>query len=134
MRMRTVRTALVAAIGVATVAACSSTGSGDPSPTPTPLPTDPQIVRILANPKDCDAQPLLVIAGSIKFTATSTATIPISVSLFAPQDGAFTKRLARIRVLKPNETQTMSADLAQGAYEVACGTEVLESRKRITAL
>jgi len=79
-------------------------------------------------------QPLIVTAGSITVSATSTADIPISVALFAPADGAFRKRIARIRVLRPGDTKTMSAELAQGAYEMACGTEVLESRKRLTAI
>ena len=68
-------------------------------------------------------QPLIVTAGLITVSATSTADIPISVALFAPADGAFRKRIARIRVLRPGDTKTMSAELAQGAYEMACGTE-----------
>ncbi len=125
----------VASVAVLTaLTGCGSQGSGESSPTPTPTATAPQLVKVLANPKNCDMQPLIVKAGSITVSATSTADIPISVALFAPADGAFRKRIARIRVLRPGDTKTMSAELAQGAYEMACGTEVLESRKRLTAI
>ncbi len=118
-----------------TVAACGSQGTSSSTSTPSPsTPASPQVVKVLANPKNCNVQPMIVNAGQITVSATSTADIPISVNLFAPQDGAFRKRIARIRVLRPNDTKTMSADLAQGAYEMSCGTEVLESRTRITAI
>lgn len=134
MKARAISTGVIGVVTLVAATGCGGSTSGGASPTPTPSPTAIESVKVLANPKNCDAQPLIVTAGKITFTATSTADIPISVSLFAPQDGAFTKRLARIRVLKPSETQTMAADLTQGAYEIACGTEVLESRKRITAI
>ncbi|MGA9147164.1 MAG: hypothetical protein WBZ04_06365 [Candidatus Nanopelagicales bacterium] len=137
IRMRTLT--VISAAGLAasiSLAGCGAQGGSDANPTQSPpvTPTAPQLVRVLANPKNCDMQPLLVAAGPITVTATSTADIPISVSLFAPEEGAFRKRIARIRVLRPGDTKTMSAELAQGAYEMACGTEVLESRKRLTAI
>lgn len=116
-----------------TLSACGSASDAsknDPSPSLRP----PQSVKVLASAENCDAQPMIVSAGTITFTATSTTDVPISVSLFAPEEGAFLKRIARIRVLKPNDTKTMTADLAQGAYEITCGTEELTSRKRITAI
>ncbi len=117
-----------------TLTAC---GSGDRSTDTSASATSAapiHAVKVLANPQNCDAQPLIVDAGTVVITATSTANIPISISLFAPQDGAFLKRLARIRALKPNDTKTMTVELAQGAYEITCGTEELTSRKRITAI
>ena len=130
IRMRTLT--VISAAGLAasiSLAGCGAQGGSDANPTQSPpvTPTAPQLVRVLANPKNCAAGPITV-------TATSTADIPISVSLFAPEEGAFRKRIARIRVLRPGDTKTMSAELAQGAYEMACGTEVLESRKRLTAI
>lgn len=129
----------VVALGVITssvaLALTGCTSSSDaPDPSESPTASAPQAIKVLANPKNCDAQPLIVNEGSVVITATSTADSPISVNLFAPQDGAFLKRIARIRVLKPNDTKTMTAVLTKGAYEITCGDEELTSRKRITAI
>ncbi len=134
-RVRPVAAAFVIASLAAGIAACGSQGTSSTTSTPRPTASpSPQVVKVLANPKNCNVQPMIVNAGQITVSATSTADIPISVNLFAPQDGAFRRRIARIRILRPNETKTMSADLALGAYEMSCGTEVLESRTRITAI
>lgn len=133
MRHRVFSTVVGVLTAGASLAACS-TSSTAPGESSSATPEQIHAVTVLASPENCDAQPLIVDAGTITFTATSNSDLSISVSLYAPQDGAFLNRIARIRVLKPNETKTMSADLAQGAYEIACGTEELTSRKRITAI
>lgn len=124
----------VAACSVTLALTACSSSSESPDTSPSPTVSAPQAIKVLANPKNCDAQPLIVNEGSVVITATSTADVPISVNLFAPQDGAFLKRIARIRVLKPADTKTMTAELTKGAYEITCGDEELTSRKRITAI
>jgi hypothetical protein len=75
-----------------------------------------------------------VRAGSINITSISASQMSVSVELFAPQDGAFTDRITRIRNLPPGATKQLQATVTQGAYEIACSSEESSSRKRLTAL
>lgn len=143
-QVRLRRAGAVAAFALLSVAVVGCSNQDDststpttaaPSVSPTSLtPDGVQQLTLQANERNCDLQPLIVQAGQINITATSTSQIPISVELFAPQDGAFTNRIARIRILQPGATKQLQATLTQGAYEIACGTDELTSRKRLTAL
>lgn len=81
---------------------------------------------------ECSIAPYLVPAGPVAFTVTATGRVPISVSVFGPEAGAFTDRLARVRLLRSGESKGISLTMTAGAYEVACESSGRSTRTRLT--
>jgi hypothetical protein len=81
---------------------------------------------------ECSIDPFLAPAGPVTFTVTAAGRVPISVSIFAPENGAFTDRLARVRLLRSGESKAINLTMTQGAYEVSCESSGRTNKSRLT--
>ena len=57
MKARAISTGVIGVVTLVAATGCGGSTSGGASPTPTPSPTAIESVKVLANPKNCDAQP-----------------------------------------------------------------------------
>ena len=130
--------AAVVAAACVLLTGCSSTATDPVTPTPSPTTTAIGQVAVTASSTsvgdECNVAPYIVNVGPVAMTVTATGRVPISVSVFAPDKGAFTKRLARVRILRSGETKGISLRLELGAYEIACEVSGRGTRKRLTVV
>jgi uncharacterized cupredoxin-like copper-binding protein len=109
------RLVLVAALlTVPTLAACSSgtTTSGSSA--------DSGRVTVTATDDTCTVSRTELAVGTTTFAVTNKGSKITEVYVYGQQDGAFTKVVSEVENIGPGTSRTMSADLADGTYEVAC--------------
>ncbi len=117
------------------IAGCSSDqGGSGTTPTPTPTPTTASVVHVDAGSRICTTDKTSVPFGQVTVIATSVGKKDVSVTVFGPKAGQWTKAIGVIPLLQPNQTKSMTINLPLGAYEVACQTARDDARARITAV
>lgn len=129
-----ITTAATAGIIVCVVSACSTP---TPTPSPTGSPTTSQVsvaAVVTSKTNECNVNPYFAQSGPVAFTASATGRVPVSISIFGPEQGAFTKRLARVRILRSGETKAINLTMTPGAYEIACESSGDTNRVRLTVL
>lgn len=133
-RQLTVSSTTVLAV-VALIAGCDSSGAPTPTSTPTVQVGQVAVTAVATGATtDCTLDPYIIAQGPVSMTVTATGRVPVSVSIFAPDEGAFTKRLARVRILRSGESKAINLRLALGAYEVECASSGRSTRARLTAV
>lgn len=130
------RLAVVATAGIA-VCAGSACSAPSPAPNPTTSPTTSEVsvaAVVTSKTNECNVNPYFARSGPVAFTASASGRVPVSISIFGPDQGAFTKRLARVRILRSGETKAINLTMTAGAYEIACESSGDTNRVRLTVL
>lgn len=104
---------IVAAIGLIPVLGACGSSSNSPA-------TRGATIDINATDTTCDLSSNTVASGSTTFGVSNKGSQVTEVYVYAKNGDAFTTIVSEVENIGPGTSRSMSADLAAGAYEIAC--------------
>jgi uncharacterized cupredoxin-like copper-binding protein len=112
MQQRLFAMAAIAALGLSTaaLAGCGSNSDGKSGGG----------VAITAKDDACQVANTQLEAGKTTFSVTNKGSKTTEVYVYGEQDGKYTKVISEVENIGPGLTRDLTADLAGGAYEIAC--------------
>ncbi|MDO8731382.1 MAG: cupredoxin domain-containing protein [Actinomycetota bacterium] len=96
------------------LAACSANSDEGPAP------ASATTIAVTATDTECSLDQATVASGPIDFTVTNSGNEVTEVYVYGQNGDAFTTVVSEVENIGPGVARDMSANLAPGAYEIAC--------------